>query len=111
VAASGFVASSYSLFATNVLMPALYYVYPPCGRLSNTASEVIDELTLIGIVVGMLVMGHLADRSGRKKWYGVELSLLIIGTFGVVQSSEGYMVQNLDGTYTHSMDVYSWVSW
>ena len=53
-------ASSYRLFVTNVLMLALYYVYPPCRWLSNGASEIFDELTLIGRVVGMLVMGHLA---------------------------------------------------
>lgn len=93
-------------------MTPLYYVYPPCGRLlGSLAGEVIDELTLIGTVLGMLVMGHLADRSGRKRWYGVELGVIIVATIGVVQSSEGFMVLASDGTYQHSMDIYSWIAW
>jgi MFS transporter, PHS family, inorganic phosphate transporter len=111
VAASGFLASSYSLFATNVVMPSLFYVYPPCGRLSDNASDVIDLLTFIGAVVGMVSMGHLADRSGRKRLYGLELAILIIATMGVVQASEGFMADNPEGTYDHSMDIYAWISW
>ncbi|CAJ2510232.1 Uu.00g061320.m01.CDS01 [Anthostomella pinea] len=111
VAASGFLASSYSLFSMNVVTPSLFYLYPPNGRLSPGPGFVIDELTLIGTVLGMVVMGHLADRSGRKTWYGVELLILIIATMGVVQSSEGFMVQESGGTYKSSMDIYSWISW
>lgn len=110
VAASGFLASSYSLFATNVITSSLEYVYPPCGRLSGNASEVIDLVTLVGAAVGMVFMGHLADRSGRKKLYGLELAILIVATMGVVQASEGFMAKNKDGTTKNSMDIYAWIS-
>jgi MFS transporter, PHS family, inorganic phosphate transporter len=111
VASSGFLASSWSLFSTNFISTALYFIYPVCGRLGTNVSEVIDEMTLFGSVVGMLLMGHLADRQGRKALYGFELGILIIATMGVVQSGEGFMVQNTDGSYEHSMDIYSWISW
>jgi PHS family inorganic phosphate transporter-like MFS transporter len=110
VAGSGFLASSYSLFATNVITPSLYYTYPPCGRLNANAGGAIDLLTLLGTIVGMLVVGHLADLYGRKKLYGLELVILIAATFGVVMSSEGYLVFNEDGTYRHSMDFYGWLA-
>jgi MFS transporter, PHS family, inorganic phosphate transporter len=111
VVSSGFLATSYSLFATDVLTPSLYYVYPPCGRLDNNSGEVIDQVTFVGMILGMLVMGHLADLSGRKKWYGIELSLLIVATMGLIQASEGFMVLNADGSTSHSMDIYSWLAW
>jgi MFS family permease len=88
----------------------LFYVYPPNDRLGRDPSLVIDELTLVGTILGMLVMGHLADRSGRKKWYGAELAILIVATMGMVQSSEGLMAENGNGP-DRSMSIYSWVSW
>ncbi|KAK3694141.1 major facilitator superfamily domain-containing protein [Podospora appendiculata] len=108
---SGFIASSYSLFATNVIKPELYYVYPPCGRLDSNAGMVMDELTLFGTLLGMLFAGHLADLWGRKRLYGFELAILIVATMGMVQASEGFRSQHPDGTYEYTMDIYSWVTW
>ena len=72
----------------------------------------IDLLTLIGTIVGMLVVGHLADRAGRKRLYGFELSILIIATIGMVQAGEGFIYQVDDGiTYKHSMNMYAWIAW
>lgn len=59
----------------------------------------------------MLAGGHLADRAGRKRLYGLELAILIVATLGLVQASEGYIIQNANGTYEHSMDMYAWVAW
>lgn len=39
------------------------------------------------------------DIKGRKKLYGIELMIVIIGTIGLVQSSKGY----------NSMNVYAWI--
>jgi MFS transporter, PHS family, inorganic phosphate transporter len=111
VGCSGFLASSYILFVTSVIKPELFYVYPPCGRLSSRAGMVIDQLTLIGSFIGMLIAGHLADIYGRKKLYGFELAILIVGTIGLVESSEGFRSQRPDGTSEYTMDIYSWIAW
>jgi len=111
VAASGFLASSYSLFATNVIKAAWYFVYPPCGRLNHDAGLAIDEITLVGTAVGMLFAGHFADLWGRKRLYGLELAILIVATFGVIMASEGFMVKNANDTYSYSTDFYSWIGW
>ena len=87
-----------------MIKPELYYVYPPCGRLSSNAGLVVDELTLIGAALGMLFAGHL-------KLYGFELAILIIATLGVTQSSEGFRIRHADGTTEDTMDIYSWLSW
>jgi len=112
VAASGFLASSFALFSTNVIMPSLYYLYDACASLGDNAGIIIDELTYTGTILGMLIMGHLADRSGRKRLYGLELAVLIIATMGAIQASEGYMVGDPgDSGYHHAMDIYSWICW
>lgn len=116
VAASGFLASSFSLFATNVINTSLFFVYDPGSSLGGHASLVLDELTLVGTIVGMLFMGHFADRAGRKRLYGVELAVVIVATFGVIQASDGLMVYKSPAAQPntdllHSMDIYSWLTW
>ncbi|KAK6841090.1 hypothetical protein PG987_001950 [Apiospora arundinis] len=97
VAASGFFTTSYSIFATNVINPALSYVYPDCN--SNT-SLVINMTTLAGTTVGMIVFGVLADTYGRKSVYGIELCIVVIATIGMTTASTGYA-----GT----MNIYGWI--
>ncbi|KAK3347245.1 hypothetical protein B0T25DRAFT_614222 [Lasiosphaeria hispida] len=111
VAASGLLASSYSLFSTNVVTPAISFVSPACGRLGSEPGQVIGLLTLLGPISGMLAMGHLADRAGRKRLYGLELAILIVATMGVVQASEGFTYQAADGSFQRSMDMYAWLAW
>ena len=111
VAASGFLASSYSLFSTNVVTPAISFVSPACGRLGREPGQVIDLVTLLGSVCGMVLIGHLADRAGRKRLYGLELAILIVATMGVVQASEGFTYQTADGELHRSMDMYAWLVW
>ncbi|KAK0712088.1 hypothetical protein B0H67DRAFT_647405 [Lasiosphaeris hirsuta] len=112
VGASGFTATAYTLFVLNVIKPALFYVYPPCGKFNSNAGMVLDELTLIGSALGMFVAGHLADLWGRKKLYGYELAALMIATLGMLQASEGFRSRGTDGgTSESSMDIYSWLAW
>lgn len=111
VAASGFLASSYSLFSTTVTTPALYFVYPQCGRLGGEAGLVIDQLTLVGTVLGMLVVGHAADLFGRKRLYGLELVVIIVATMGLVQAGEGFMYRDRYNMSKRSMDIHSWIAW
>ncbi|KAJ4172049.1 hypothetical protein NW754_007647 [Fusarium falciforme] len=106
VAASGFLACSYTLFVTNAIAPAIAFVNPSC-TMNKQASSDIDMLTLVGSICGMLIMGHLADRYRRKKLYGLELLTLIVSTMGVTQASSGVM--SVD--YRSSMKIYSWLAW
>lgn len=99
VASSGFFTDSYNLFATNVILPSLAYVYWPKDT-SSHHEIVINVVTLAGSVLGQLLFGFLADKFGRKKLYGIELIIVTVGTLGVAQSSKGY-----DG----SMAVMGWI--
>ncbi|KAF7718621.1 Repressible high-affinity phosphate permease [Penicillium ucsense] len=88
VAASGFLTDSYSLFATNVILPLLAFLYWP-DRTDRLPELSINALTLAGSVVGQLLFGWLTDRLGRRKLYGLELVLVIFATLGMSQASSG----------------------
>lgn len=101
VAMSGFLADQYGIFATNVISPALAYVYWPQDT-HGTKGLAINIVTLAGTCIGMILFGHLADRFGRKRLYGLELVIVIIATLGLTQVSAGY---------NHSMDAFPWIIW
>ncbi|KAK1811691.1 hypothetical protein LTR12_013953 [Friedmanniomyces endolithicus] len=101
VAASGFLTDSYNLFASNVILPCLTFVYwNECG---HTKEIWINIATLLGSAVGQLLFGYLADRYGRKSLYGVELWIVIFSTLLIAQTSAGYGVPNSGET---SMSLY-----
>ncbi|KAF2666279.1 MFS general substrate transporter [Microthyrium microscopicum] len=104
VAASGFFTDSYNLFATNVILPALAYVYWPTAT-STDREATINLVTLASATVGQLLFGYLADRYGRQKLYGVELILVTVSTLGLAQCSYG--VLKYDGTT--SMSILGWI--
>ncbi|KAK4106004.1 MFS general substrate transporter [Parathielavia hyrcaniae] len=87
VAASGFLTDSYNLFATNVILSTVSFVYFPHAR---WVGFVVNLLTLFGSVLGQLLFGYLADRYGRTRLYGIELVLVIVSTVGVATTSDGY---------------------
>jgi MFS transporter, PHS family, inorganic phosphate transporter len=89
VAASGFFTDSYNLFATNVILPSLAYVYWP-EAYSTWRETLINCMTLAGSLVGQLAFGYLADRFGRTRLYGSELVIVVISTIGVTASSTGF---------------------
>lgn len=89
---AGFLASSYILFSSNIIGPALEYVYPALEHGFDEPGFKIDMVTVGCSTVGMLVFGHLADRLGRKRLYGLELFIIILGTVGSIQSSDGFSV-------------------
>ncbi|KAJ5094298.1 hypothetical protein N7456_010159 [Penicillium angulare] len=101
VAGLGFFLDGYTLFATNMALPMISYVYWRDDT-SSIRLTCINMATLAGTLLGMVLFGFLADKHGRKKMYGVELVLLITATLGVVMSSEG---QN------GSMNVFAWLIW
>lgn len=117
VAGLGFFTDSYLLFASNAITPMLGYVYWN----TETTSEHVNAVnlaTLSGCVFGMLLFGWLGDKYGRRKIYGHELLLLIVGTIGVIMSSPGYPgldtsiddARSIDWSSYGSMDVISWLT-
>ncbi|KAI0466303.1 major facilitator superfamily domain-containing protein [Xylaria cf. heliscus] len=101
VTASGFFTTSYSIFAVNVISPALEYVYPEkdCPPNWPGNSLIINLTTLTGTIFGALVFGFLADRYGRKTVYGLELAIVVAATIGMTTASTG----------VGSMKVYGWI--
>ncbi|KAL3455028.1 major facilitator superfamily domain-containing protein [Aspergillus heterothallicus] len=101
VAGVGFFLDGYTLFASNIALPMIAFVYWR-DEISSFRLTCINIATLAGTLFGQVLFGYLADRNGRKKMYGVELALLITSTLGVAMSSTG---QN------GSMSVYAWLIW
>lgn len=50
------------------------------GTLPQKADTIIVSSTTAGTIFGQIVFGHLADRLGRKRMYGVELLIIICTT-------------------------------
>ncbi|KAI9369644.1 major facilitator superfamily domain-containing protein [Aspergillus egyptiacus] len=101
VAGVGFFLDGYTLFASNIALPMIAYVYWRDDT-SSMRLTCINVATLAGTLLGMVLFGYLGDRNGRKKMYGVELALLITATLGVAMSSTG----------EHgSMSVFAWLIW
>jgi MFS transporter, PHS family, inorganic phosphate transporter len=99
VAGIGFFLDGYTLFASNIALPMLAYVYWP-DEVSNIRLTHVNLATLTGTMFGQFVFGVMADKLGRKKMYGIELLLLICSSLGVVMSSEGA---------EKSMNVFGWL--
>jgi PHS family inorganic phosphate transporter-like MFS transporter len=83
----------------------LSFVYWPTV-VGPAQEEVINIATLAGCIVGMVLFGILGDLYGRRKMYGIELIVLIVGTVGVLMSSNGFATG--DGLHG-SMDIESWL--
>ena len=93
------------IFASNAILPMLSFVYWPTV-VGPAREEVINIATLAGCVVGMILFGVLGDIYGRRKMYGIELIVLIVGNVGVLMSSNGFAPgDGLNG----SMDIESWL--
>jgi PHS family inorganic phosphate transporter-like MFS transporter len=57
------------------------------GVIDPTADTAIKVATSCGTIIGQLVFGHLADRIGRKRIYGLELIVMIFTTLAQALSS------------------------
>jgi PHS family inorganic phosphate transporter-like MFS transporter len=96
VAASGFFTDSYNLFSTNVILPSLAFVYWT-EDVHTWRETVINAMTLLGSIFGMILFGYLADKYGRTRLYGVELVIVVFSTIGVASSSAGFNDMNVLG--------------
>lgn len=96
VAGIGFMTDSFGLFALNVVTPMIGYVYWPENRDRDNIPQVPSSVktammcsTLAGTMVGQISFGYAADLVGRRKMYGLELVIIIVGTLLLLMSSTG----------------------
>ena len=90
------------IYAVNMIVPMVSIVYWN-GEISPSAELSINMATLVGTLIGQVVVGVLGDRLGRKKMYGALLILIIVGTVGLSLVSKGV---------ANSVNVLGWVvSW
>lgn len=96
VAGVGFLTDSFALFCLNIVTPMLGYVYWPENRDSDgvpqlplTVKTAMMCSTLAGTMIGQVAFGIAADRVGRRKMYGLELVIIIVGTMLLIMSSNG----------------------
>ncbi|KAL7273946.1 Inorganic phosphate transporter pho84 [Rhizina undulata] len=88
VAGIGFFTDAYDIFAINLVTGMLGLVYWESGTIPSNSDTAIKVSTSGGTVIGQLLFGWLADVVGRKKMYGLELMVIIIGTLAQSLSSQ-----------------------
>ncbi|KAF5324100.1 hypothetical protein D9619_011201 [Psilocybe cf. subviscida] len=96
VAGVGFFTDAYDIFAINIASTMLGYVYGSQTttddyylKLNPSQDLGVKIATPVGILIGQLFFGWLADIVGRKKMYGVELTIIIVATFSQALAAEG----------------------
>lgn len=89
VAGTGFFTDAYDLFSANFICVMIGLAYYPDGELPTTAETAIKLSTTAGAIVGQVLFGWLADKLGRKKMYGIELMIILVGTVGQALSAQG----------------------
>ncbi|KAF2624439.1 MFS general substrate transporter [Macroventuria anomochaeta] len=110
VAGIGFLTDSFGLFALNVVTPMIGYVYWPDNLDNDGVPQVPSSVktammcsTLAGTMIGQIAFGFAADVLGRRKMYGMELVVIIVGTMLLLMSSSGEK---------NSMNVSGWlIAW
>ncbi|KAL0083469.1 phosphate:H+ symporter [Phycomyces blakesleeanus] len=84
VSGIGFFTDAYDIFAINLVSTMIGFVYfaENNSQTPHNVDTAIKVSCSVGTVVGQLLFGYLADRVGRKRMYGIELMIIIIGTIG-----------------------------
>ncbi len=80
IAGLGFFTDAYDLFIIGIVIGLL----PLAGWTDITTFNkgLISSTALIAAVIGALIFGRLLDYLGRKRIYGIELGILIVGALG-----------------------------
>ncbi|CCE62632.1 hypothetical protein TPHA_0C04830 [Tetrapisispora phaffii CBS 4417] len=79
VAGVGFLTDAYDIFAINLGVSMLSYVYWK-GSIPSSSQTLLKVSTSVGTVIGQVSFGAAADIIGRKKVYGSELIIVICAT-------------------------------
>jgi PHS family inorganic phosphate transporter-like MFS transporter len=84
IAGTGFLTDSYDNFIIGLMAPMIAYVYFPDSKGKLTASQdgFLKAASSYGNLLGQLIYGFMGDIFGRKKLYGTELVILMIGALG-----------------------------
>ncbi|KAK3675530.1 hypothetical protein LTR78_004613 [Recurvomyces mirabilis] len=98
---------SYNLFASNVVLPALSFVYWDYPGHKFEAG--FNIATLSGSILGQIIFGIAVDIYGRRSLYGIELLIVIVATVGLMQTSQG-LVDPVSGEHTWNITpwLYFW---
>lgn len=75
IAGMGFFTDAYDLF---IIGSALVYLKPQ-WHLASHQIALLGSISLVAAMLGAFVFGRLADRIGRKRIYGLEALLMVIG--------------------------------
>ncbi len=81
VAGMGFFTDAYDLFVISLVLPILV-VLAPGGAVDHTELAFLGSSALMGAAVGQLLFGWLGDRFGRRRIYGVTLTLMAVAAVG-----------------------------
>lgn len=79
----------YDIFAISMAATMIGYVYGKGGKNTNNQDLGIKVSHSVGTFCGQLLFGYLADVVGRKRMYGLELIIIIIGTLGQAVAGRG----------------------
>ncbi|KAK6456880.1 inorganic phosphate transporter [Scheffersomyces xylosifermentans] len=79
IAGVGFMTDSYDIFAINLGVTMLSYVYWK-GKIPDSTTTLLKVSTSVGTVIGQVGFGTMADVVGRKAIYGLELIVMIAAT-------------------------------
>ncbi|KAI8813801.1 phosphate transporter [Cladochytrium replicatum] len=90
VAGSGFLTDSYDNFVIGLAVPMIAVVYfnSPTYKLPMFVQDgMVKAASSIGNLIGQFSFGIMGDILGRKKMYGIELVILIVGAIGSALSA------------------------
>jgi PHS family inorganic phosphate transporter-like MFS transporter len=84
IAGTGFLTDSYDNFIIGLMAPMIAYVYFPesKGKLTPIQDGFLKAASSYGNLLGQLIYGFMGDIFGRRKLYGTELIILMMGALG-----------------------------
>ncbi|HYA70762.1 MAG TPA: MFS transporter [Thermoplasmata archaeon] len=86
VAGMGFFSDAYDLFVISLVLPILVALAPG-GAIGKTELAFLGSSALMGAAVGQVLFGWLGDKLGRRKVYGVTLTVMSIAAVGSALSA------------------------
>ncbi|CAG8538710.1 6307_t:CDS:2 [Scutellospora calospora] len=94
----GFFSSAYDLFVINFVSTMLGYTYfAPSNAVPTNWDTGLKTSAAIGNIIGQILFGWMADKYGRKKMYGIELSIMIAATAGTALAADSFTMNMLSG--------------